>query len=61
MYSQGELKEGVAYVREIRKFLELLDQPSYPTAWTYMEDELFLMQHPELKDDLKPNVGTLKH
>ena len=54
---QGELTEGVAYVRQMREFFEYLDQPSHPTAWTYMEDELFMLQHPELKEDLGPNVS----
>ena len=36
---KGELRESVAYVRQMREFLEFLDQPSLPTAWTYMEDE----------------------
>lgn len=47
----------MGHVREIRKFFEYLDQQSHPEAWTYMEDEIFLLQHQELKDDLGPNVG----
>ena len=49
----------MAYVRQMKELLDILDQPSLPTAWTYMEDELFLLQHQELKNDIGPNVGTV--
>ncbi|KAL4221834.1 hypothetical protein ACF0H5_020088 [Mactra antiquata] len=52
---QGMLQDGVAHIRDMRTFISYLEQQVAWNSWTYMEDELFLMLRPELKDYIGNN------
>ncbi|XP_052820967.1 bifunctional arginine demethylase and lysyl-hydroxylase JMJD6-like [Mya arenaria] len=52
---EGVLEEGVAFVRSIEEFLSLLDQCGDMRHWSYIEDEMFLLQRPELRSHIGNN------
>ncbi|WAR14785.1 JMJD4-like protein [Mya arenaria] len=54
-FQKGVLEEGVAFVRSIEEFLSLLDQCGDMRHWSYIEDEMFLLQRPELRSHIGNN------
>jgi len=57
---QGGVEEGVAYFRTIEEFISLLERNVDAHSWKYMEDEMFLLQRPELREHIGENVSTCR-
>lgn len=49
--------EQYGFSTPLKRFLDHLHMSS-PSIWTYLQDELFLMQHPELKEDILKPIYT---
>jgi hypothetical protein len=56
---QGTLKQAESLALPIRLFAKHSHEGK-PETWTYIQDELFIQLHPELRDHLGDTVSYLE-